>query len=630
MQIVLATLHVRPSAQAVPLAAACLAAALPEERRQQTHLLDLFPEQSDDELLSTILAGHPTLVAFPLYLWNRRRLLALSRRLRQRQPGLFLLAGGPEATADPQGVLDEGALDAVIRGEGEATFRELVATLGRGEEPAGLAGLSLRTEAGIVSGPERPAAPPEELPSPWLTGVLKPTAGGGVLWETSRGCPFACAFCYDARGGHGVRPLPAERLQAELELFVRAGAAQVWVLDSTFNYPPERGRKLLQMLERKAPRLHFHLEAKADYLDRATAKQLARLSCSVQVGLQSARPEVLRHLHRTLDPELFTRQLRMLGAEGVTFGLDLIFGLPGDDYRGFCRSLDFALQLAPNHLDIFPLAVLPGTTLHRNRLDSGIVSDEAPPYLLRRSASWNEEDLARSRRLSAATDLFYNLGRAVGFFSALLKAAGTEAVPFLEGFADWLLRQKQVSEERFFDLAAWCPEEVRQLQEGYIGFLLRRQGQTRLLPAALDLLHYHYHYAETLLGAETRAAAPGELAGLKPWDTRWRTAPTLRLVRFTYEILDLLEMGEPDLERFTALFRPVGSVALFLRRGSEVVCESLQEDFQGLLEGSDGSQSPRELFAGRLSRAEGEEIVAFALAEGLLLPAVRSPRGAGA
>jgi radical SAM superfamily enzyme YgiQ (UPF0313 family) len=621
MNIVLATLHVRSSAQAVPLAAACLAAALPEDLRRQTQLLDLFPGEDDEQMLTAILAGRPELVAFPLYLWNRHRVLTLARSLRQRRPELFLLAGGPEATTDPEGVMTEGELDAVIRGEGEITFRDLLAARDQGIEPAGLAGLTLRTAAGVVAGPERETvAQLDDLPSPWLTGILTPTAGSGVLWETSRGCPFACDFCYDARGGHGVRPLSAERLQAELDLFVRAGVSQIWVLDSTFNFPPERGRELLRLLARKAPHIHFHLEAKADYLDRETARLLARLSCSVQIGLQSARPEVLRSLHRALDPDLFARQLRLLAAEGVTFGIDLIYGLPGDDYQGFCRSLTFALQLAPNHLDIFPLAVLPGTPLHRHREDFAIESGGAAPYLLRRSASWSERDMGRSRQLAAAVDLFYNLGRAVGFFAALLKGAGTEPVPFLEGFTDWLLNEKRIEEQRFLAIDAWRPDEVRQLQEDYIGHLLRRERRESLLPAALDLLRYHFHYAETLLGAETLPAPPATLAGLNPWTTRWRTAPTVRLVRFAYEVLDLLEMGEPDLERFTALFRPVGSVALFVRRGAEVVCESLEEDFLKLLEGSDGSRSPQEIFAGSLSRALGEEIVAFAVAEGLLVP----------
>lgn len=233
--------------------------------------------------------------------------------------------------------------------------------------------------------------------------------------------------------------------------------------------------------------------------------------------------------------------------------------------------------------------------------------------------------MARSRHLAAAADLLYNLGRAVGCFSALLRAAGSEPVPFLEGFADWLLQDEGIEEKRILTIDAWRPEEVLPLQEGYVRHLLRKQRREALIPAALDLLRYHFHYAESLLGAETLPVPPERPAGRNLWTTRWRTAPTVRLVRFAYEILDLLEMGEPDLERFAALFRPVGSVALFVRRGAEVVCESLQEDFLKLLEGSDGSRSPREIFAGSLSRTQGEEIVAFAVAEGLLEKPVPGP-----
>jgi len=623
MRIVFATLHVRSSAQAVPLAAACLAAALPDELRRQSLRLDFFPDQDEEQLLTEILAGRPDLVALPLYLWNRRRALRLAQRLRQKNPGLYLVAGGPEATADPQGVLIEGELDAVIRGEGESAVQ--------GTPPADLPGLVFRTAAGTSAGPERPAvASLDELPSPWLSGTLAPASGGGVLWEITRGCPFACDYCYDARGDRGVRHLSSARLEAELDLFVRSGVAQVWVLDSTFNFPPERGHALLRLLARKAPHLHFHLEAKADFLDRQTARLLSRLSCSVQIGLQSAHPEVLRPLHRSLDPSLFSRQVRLLAAEGVTFGLDLIYGLPGDDYEGFCRSLEFALELAPNHLDIFPLAVLPGTPLHRQSGALGIEADASPPYQLRRSPSWSVAELSRSRRLAAAVDLFYNLGRAVGFFTPLLQVSGMSAVAFLEAFGDWAVGEAGVAPERFTTLDGWRPEEVFRLQEGFASLLLQRQGRPALGPAALDLLRYHFHYAETLLGAETVPAPPEALAGIDPWTTPWRLTPTLRLVRFAYEILDLLEMGEPDLERFVTLFRPVGSVALFLRRDNEVICESLEEDFLKLLEGSDGTRTPREIFAGSLARGQGVEIVEFAVAEGLLLPAGKTVRRPGA
>ncbi len=619
MKIVLPTLHVRRSPQAVPLAAACLAAALPAPLRDQATLLDFFPPAAEEEMLEEILACRPDLVAFPLYVWNRTALLALARRLRRELPALRLVAGGPEATADPAGVLAEGALDGVVRGEGEIAFARLAEQLSRGEEPSGLPGLSWQTPRGMVAGPDSPPAEPEELPSPWLSGVLAPAAGGGVLWETSRGCPFGCDFCYEAKGSRVGRHLPAARLEAELELFVRSQVSQIWILDPTFNFPPERGKELLRLLAARAPHIHIHLEAKADFLDRDAVRLLNRLHCSVQLGYQSGRPEVLRLLHRSHDPELFARKVHLLNAEGVTFGLDLIYGLPGDDYAGFCTSLDTALAFTPNSIDLFPLAVLPGTPLYRRSQEFGLRAQAVPPYQILESATYSAADLARSRRLAAAADLFYNIGRAVAVFPALLRATGRKPATFLEGFADWVTESAGIAEEKLLQPESWRPRDILPLQEGYTERLLRAAGRADLLPAASDLLRYHYHYAETLLGEET--VPPGEaLTRRDLWDTPWRLAPQTRLVPFTYEVLDLQETGDVDLEELAAMFRPVGSVALFLRRGEQVFCESLEETFLRLLQGSDGQRTPREIFAGSVSRREGEEIVEFAVSEGFLLP----------
>ncbi|WP_298037375.1 radical SAM protein [uncultured Desulfuromonas sp.] len=621
MIIVLPTLHVRPSAQAVSLAAASLAAALPKKLRTQARLIDLFPERDESEMLEAVRAAGPGLVAIPLYSWSRIPMLALARRFKEQCPEVPVVAGGPEATADPEGVMAEGSLDGVICGEGEETFRELAKALARGQEPPPLPGLVLKGDKLLREGAGRsPAARIEELPSPWLTGVLTPTPGGGVLWEISRGCPFSCDFCFDARGGHGVRHLPRQRLEAELDLFVRSGVSQVWVLDSTFNFPPERGKALLRLIAAKAPGIHFHLEAKADFLDRETAALLAEIPCSVQLGLQSARPEVLRNLNRSFDPRLFEEKARMLSAAGVIFGLDLIYGLPGDSHQGFRQSLLTALQLQPNHVDIFPLAVLPGTALHRDRSRYGLRAQDRPPYEILETITYGAPDLSRSRLLAAATDLFYNLGRAVAFFPALLGATGRDAVTFLEEFAAWALDRGGVERERFLVAESWQPDQILELQKAWLEHLLRQVGRQELLPAARDLVHYHFHYAETLLGEETLPAAGNVPSEPAPWNTPWQRAPGIRLVSFTYEILDLLEMGEIDPVQCSGLFRPVGSTGLFFRRGEEVFCESLQEDFLKLLAGCDGGRCPREIFAGSVPEREGREIVDFAVSEGLLVP----------
>jgi radical SAM superfamily enzyme YgiQ (UPF0313 family) len=621
MKIVFATLHVRRSPQAVPLAAGCLAAALPKELRQHCRLLDLFPDDQPESMLAKILDLEPDVVALPVYAWNRAAVLRLSRELRAAGgAGLVLVAGGPEATGDPMGVLAEGQVDAVVRGEGESTFRQLILHLSQGDWPRPGAELLL---ASAPAPAESKGSPPVEdlaaLPSPWLSGILQPTPAGGVLWEVARGCPYACDFCFEARGQRGVRHLSRQRLQAELDFFVKSGVSQVWVLDATFNAPPERGRELLQLIAARAPHIHFHLEAKAEFLDRETAQLLAKITCSVQLGLQSASAEVVKNIHRSLDLDLFVRKLHLLSAEGVTFGLDLIYGLPGDDYRGFRRSVDLALGLAPNHLDIFPLAVLPGTPLDRNRQQYGLEAQPHPPYEILHSASMSAAALERCRELAAATHIFYNAGRAVGFFAGLLRALRKKPAAFLEDFAAWAKERPAIGRQRLLTAEGWQAAEILELQEAFVDAQLQQRGRQELLPAAHDLLRYHYHYAEALLGEETPPAQAKKLRGIDFWKTPWRPAPTLRIVPFTYEILDLLEMGEVDLEQFASMFRPVGSMVIFLRRGNQVLAETLEEEFYRLLSGCDGRRTPEEIFAGSIRRQEGAEIVEFAVGEGLLV-----------
>jgi Radical SAM superfamily/Protein of unknown function (DUF4080) len=440
-----------------------------------------------------------------------------------------------------------------------------------------------------------------------------------VLWEVARGCPFNCDFCYDAGGYQSVRHHGAKRLAAELDLFVRLGVNQVWVLDSTFNYPPERGVKLLQLLLEKAPQVHFHLEAKADFLDPQTAGLLAQLTCSVQVGLQSARPEILRQQHRPLDLKRFEHALHLLNIEGVTYGLDLIYGLPGDTYQGFCQSLAFALEHAPNHIDIFPLAVLPGTTLEGKATALGLDYESVPPYQVLATPTMPPTTLALCAELAAAVELFYNLGRAVGFLPSLLHTLDLSAVDFFTDFACWVQQEQGVYREVLLATANWQTAEIVTLQESFVQQLLIARQRLDLWPAALDLIRYHYHHAEALLGPETLPVIltpePGEIL----WKTPWRRGRGIRLVPFNYEIIDLLEMEDADLEEFTQLFRPVGSTALFLRRNNEVICESLQEDFYRLLQGCDGQRTPVQIFAGGIDRREAEEILEFAVNEGILV-----------
>lgn len=609
LKIVLVSLHVRHATQAIPLAAGNLKAALPEALQEQTILLNFFPEDDQQTMLTAIRAESADLVAFSLYLWNRERIVSLGQALRQADSAPYVLAGGPEASSDTVRLLETGAFDGILRGEGEASFRIIAGKLAAGESLDAVPGLCCPN--GELVAPARNGSM-ESLPSPWLTGTLEPSLGG-VLWESARGCAFACDFCYDARGQSGVRPFSTERLTAELEHFDECGVDQVWVLDSSCNVPVARGQQLLQLLLDHAPDLYYHLEAKAEFLDKKTIAMMEELACSVQVGVQSFDPAVLAGLKRKVDPRKFQTGLELLASSSLTFGLDLIYGLPGDSAAGFREGLNTILNYRPNQVDVFALAVLPGTPLYERKEQLEMIAEDQPPYLLQESRDFPRAEMENCDLLKAVLDIFYNHGRAVAFFLPFCKTLDCTPISFLEGFRDWLLTTHS-REEILAGGQAWTATRILPLQQEFLRERFVAAGQRKLLKMVHDIVDYHFHYAESVLGPET---LPAE-SDTPP--ARLKTSPGVRLLELRTDILGALEAEEIDLSRWRKLVESVASPALIYRRGGEVFSELLSDNFHRLLQKAEAGATIKELTAG-IPRDEADELLAFAWDEGFLIAA---------
>jgi len=613
MHILIVTQHVRESAQAVPLAAACISAALSSEHQQQTELINLYPPLDIDLVCQQLLAKQPDLIAFSLTLWSRLPLLALARRLRAVQPRLFLLAGGPETAGDCAELIRLGGLDGVIRGEGELAFAALVNSLNRGRLMAFVSAAASSADPPAATCPDLAG-----LPSPWLTGVLTLEPGCGVLWEVARGCHFNCSFCYDAKGHQGVRPFPFERLRRELELFAASAVSQVWILDSTFNAPTQRGHQLLQLLLEVAPQIHYHIEAKADLLDHHTIELLAQLSCSVQIGLQSAHPEILKPLQRRINPRRMQRVLHQLNLAGIIFGLDLIYGLPGDNHQGFCRSLDFALEQQPNQVDIFPLAVLPGTDLYHRLSEFGLCAQDQPPYLVETTTSYPTDQIEQSQLLAAATDIFYNRGRAVGFFLSLCDLFHATPAALLQQFADWLTAEKNYPMAQVIDVEAWTPARILPLQRDFCREQCRRHKHYQLIPLIEDLLHFHYLCAQILLGDDCQPA--GQQITPKIFAAaHWQLNPAVFLHFFHYDPADLETIGGESPATTVERLQQQPGQRLLLRVEGEMIIETLDDSLARMLQLATTSQQGKTLLA-QLDPQAGEEMALMAAEQGILLP----------
>jgi len=613
MNIALIAIHPCRSPQAVPLACAFLKEYLGSEDDLSgtvtIGISEFFLGDDPAACAEAILGRQPDLVAFSGYVWNRGLTLAIAGSLRQKAPALLLCAGGAEPTANPAGFADSGLFDFLILGEGEVPFVEAVRATLEGRSLTGIPGVLLPGEL-----PGRFAAPidPESIPSPYLSGLLDPRAVGGALWQLSRGCDFACSFCFDHKGSGGVRRVSLARVEKELRLFARLQVPQVFVLDSTFNKVPDRAKEILRLIKRLAPEVHFHFEVRSEFIDAEMAELFASLTCSLQIGLQSADAKVLRSVGRGFDRDDFVHRVSLLNQTGAVFGFDLIYGLPGDSLALFRNSLDFALSLYPNHLDIFPLAVLPGTRLHGKAASLGLTHLAAPPYTLLFSPTFPADDLDSARRLAAACDVFYSRGKAVAWFNAVVAALKLTPAAFLAEFSGFLGARGAADEQEIAE------EEIWELQREFLAAIFPLRKKARLLPLALDLADYHHHYASALLSAPPPVPSEREL---KKFDLKHRPlalADSAALARFSYEILDILEAGDIELAPFASCFRPAPSYAVIYPAGGEVCTESLSKEYFDLLSGLDGSTPAPELCArAALPWSDARPFLEFALAEGI-------------
>ncbi|MDD4397717.1 MAG: B12-binding domain-containing radical SAM protein [Sphaerochaetaceae bacterium] len=506
-----------------PLGALCIQSAIAAEPELEGHPVKHFSyicDQDDPEKAAAMVSQwKPDAVGLSVYLWNRSWLDRFARALKKASEAVTF-AGGPDVTADYLS-FDLNLFDFLCIGEGEEVNVRALIALSKGEKPSG---------SGIVSkdNPQFSYSFPAELgsvPSVLLSGVAdeflkKETT---VLWEMTRGCPFGCDFCFESKGQRSVRHFDFERLEKELDVLIENKAKDIFVLDPTFNTDCNLTKKILGLLISKAPGwMHFSFEVRAELLDENLVQLFSRLFCSLQIGLQSIDPKVLGSIHRSFNEDVFLEKIGYLNKYGIVYGLDLIIGLPYDSFQQFSKSLDFAISCRPSNIDIFRLAVLPGTRLHDNAASFGIEYDKESPYLIKSSPTFTSRDLKLAERLKSACDLLYTKGEACMWFHSLCQACSMTPSEVLEHF--WV----------------FCPDcgkmeyegdELYALQDGFVKSMLSESKQ--LLPALLSYIEFHQALAFLYDNDE------------QPVASLWFDPNTLRLLD-DMDINDFCREHQPD------------------------------------------------------------------------------------
>ena len=486
--VICTTLLIEKSPQALPLGAACVASAIkhcPELKDMCNVSLKAFcledkdfpkdKEKAADYIAQNLLkiSGgiDNSIFCFSCFVWNIKILAAAAKRLKEK--GCICIAGGPEITAHPSFYKD---FDYTVSGEGEVSVPKLISEI--------LSKKSEKSDKVIIS----PSPDLGLIHSPYLDGIIDPAEYEGALWELARGCPFKCAYCYESKGEKSVRLFPMERIKAELELFARKKVPQVFVLDPTYNVNKKRAVELLRLIAKKTPDTFYYFEARAELMDRELAREFTRIPCALQIGLQSANEQTLKLVNRPFDKKKFCKGLSILNEEGVTFGLDLIFGLPGENFCSFRDGIDFAISQYPNNLEIFCLSVLPGTDLFDRAEGLGLVWEKEPPYHVIKTKEFSPDDIKRAEKLSKACSYFYNAGRAVPWFNSVCRVLKIKPSKLFELFYN---EYSDICEKSC--ALGYCEkhEEIQKIQLEFLQGQFKSKNLQRYYAAAEDIVKFY-------------------------------------------------------------------------------------------------------------------------------------------
>lgn len=422
MKILLTTLHSKYSHAS--LALPCLAACCRDIPNIEMAIREWTVKEPHEHILKLIMAEHADLVAFSCYIWNIEKTLRIVSDIKKISPHKLIVLGGPEVSFGIFELMhDNPAVDFVVKGEGETAFRQLLEKLFNNnfsdQSLAGINNLFFRDGVDIVSGPlTREYLQLDTIPSPFEAGLVDLTKPV-IYYETSRGCPFSCAFCLSSVEG-AVRSFSMERIQRDLLFLMRHNVSQIKLVDRTFNFDPLRAGEIWEFILQHNQSSHFHFEIAADLLSDENLQTLAHVpenTFRFEIGIQSASESTLKQVGRKADLSRIFSAVQHLKAETkIELHLDLVAGLPGEYYDGFLASLQVLAELDPHEIQIEPLKVLKGTPMREIASRENYHYSSFPPYTVLRNPWLSFEDICRIETIGRLLDLFKKND---GFTSAL-------------------------------------------------------------------------------------------------------------------------------------------------------------------------------------------------------------------
>lgn len=424
-------------------------------------------------LISQIYRDEISVYCFSTYIWNITEILKISDSIRKLNSSAKIIFGGPEATFRYEEFLYSKTADFVVRGDGERLLPVLLERIAYSEcmvlEDTPHNGSNIKINLNELGN-----VPSDEIPFPYsYDSSLLPSKDQLLYYETSRGCPFSCSYCLSS-SMYAVNYRSLDKVFKEVSFFIDNQVPLVKFVDRTWNGNRDRARKMIEFILDNPSDTRFHFEAAGDLFDDELLGLMKKLpvgAVQLEIGVQSANVAALEAACRKTDIMKLKRNIEEIISWGnIHVHLDLIAGLPFENFESFADSFDFVFAMKSQMLQLGFLKLLHGSNLKQQESQYGIVGNSFPPYEVLKTNDISYKELLILKSIEDVLEHYYNSGKSRTTIDFLISHFSYKPFAFFMEFTSFLSKhgffeRKRAPKESFAFLYEFCQEKT---QDGFL------------------------------------------------------------------------------------------------------------------------------------------------------------------
>ena len=418
-------------------------------KEKDVYLKEYTINEPIGNVLRDIATYDVDVIAFSVYIWNVEPVLKLCENIKKIKSKVKIILGGPEVTYRSEEILQKYKfIDYVIVGEGEETFPELIRFIENNELTNGSLPkhVTYRIKEEIIVGDIGIVCDTEKIPR-IAQSIANEYDGKIVYIETVRGCPYNCSYCLSSTI-KGIRPFNMDRVKSELKILMDAKVKLVKLVDRTFNYDKKRALEIWKFILDNNICSEFHFEISAHLIDeevleflREVPKDMFRL----EIGVQSTNSATIKAINRNTDFDVISKvTTEIMKVGNITTHLDLIAGLPYEDYETFKNSFNDVYNLNPSELQLGFLKLLSGCQITSEKDLYDYEYTSYPPYEVLKNKFISFEEITELKHVEEVLDIYYNSMRYKNSLERVLNKFDTP-------FEFYLLLSKHARDNGYFD-----------------------------------------------------------------------------------------------------------------------------------------------------------------------------------